>query len=415
MRDADFPWLVVFLTVALVSVRLSRRMFGTWFSPLTMYIGMNALSMAMYHIKWLAYHEVCVATHLILLGSMFAFYVGSHNALGRGFKPESLRAAPKPDFANLDHFFYITVVISTFGWILASMILVSKFGFGVLVRNIWMLQNEFQMQFIGYLNMLGILVLPIHVIRYLHGRTRPLDLLLVGSALFGLLLSGIKGYLVVSTIGAMVVWSVVRPDRFRPAHLMGALGVLLMFFIVYSARIDVFVSNSFAGSEVSQKFSYLQRPYLYFTGSWPAFESVITGIMPDQPRWGFVTLQPLWKLLSGLGIIESVPHVLPFSTTGVSPFNVYAFAGEVFWDWGLTGCLIFSWLLGHISTRLYLRARRCPYWGHTLVYGVVGYGVFMSTFAYFFRFNMMLLLLYTYMFGFVLPRGGIFVDRRWRG
>ncbi len=414
MRDADFPWLILFAAIALVSVRISKRWYGSWFSPVSMYVGMNALSMAGYHLKWLAYHEVGLTTHLILLVSMFMFVLGAQNALGRGFAPERLPESPTRDYDSLERFFYLTVILSTVGWIVASAILLMRFGLGSLINNIWMLQSNFQMQFIGYLNMIGILVMPIYVIRHLSGRARSYDLLFVASSLFGLLLSGIKGYLVASSVCSVVVWSAMRPSRFRPAYLLGVLGVLLAFFIAYTARVDIFVADQYAAGETSQKFSMFQRPYLYVTASWPAFESIIAGVMPDPPRWGFVTLQPLWKLLGGLGVLEAVPHVLPFSTTGVAPHNVYAFAGEVFWDWGWFGCAGLSWLLGYLSTRLWLRARRCHHWGHVLVYGVVGYGVFMSVFAYFFRFNMMLMLLYTYLAAFVVPRGGVFVDRRRR-
>lgn len=414
MKYLDIPWLLAFLTVALVSVRLSKRFFGTWFSPVSMYVGMNALSMAGYHVKWLAYHDISLATHGVLLVSMSAFVLGTKNALGRNHRPENLPESPAYDLSNLDRFFYLTAIVSTIGWVLASIILVQQFGLGSLVRNIWMLQTEFQMQYIGYMNVLGILVLPIHMIRYLHGRAKLFDVLLVGATIFGLLLSGIKSYTILSVTGALVIWGTLRPGRFRPAHLMAAFGILLAFFIAYTARIDIFVSESFAGSEMSQKYSMLQRPYLYFTGSWPALESVVTGVMSDLPYWGYITFQPLWKTLSWFGLFDVMPRYLPFATTGVALFNVYSFAGEVFWDWGWYGVAAFSWALGFSSTRLYLRARLYAYWGHALIYGIVGYGVFMSTFAYYYHFKMMLLLLYTYLIGFVLLRGGVFIDRRRR-
>lgn len=412
MKDWDFPWLALFLVVAYGSVRLSKRYFGTWFSPVSMYVGMNALSMAGYHMKWLAYHDISVATHVLLLLSMAAFVVGTQTALGRTHRAESLPVSLERDPANIDRFFYLTVVLASAGWMLASFILVSRLGFGVLIRNIWMLQSEFQMQYIGYLNVLGILVLPIHTIRALMGRTRPLDLLLVASALLGLLLSGIKSYLITSIVSSMIIWAAMRPTRFRPAYLISGLGILLAFFIAYSANIDIFVANSFAGNELSQKYSMFQRPYLYFTGSWPALESIVKGVQPDLPYMGYITWQPLWKFLSLFGVFDVQPRYLPFSLTGASPFNVYAFAGEVYWDWGWIGVAVYSWALGFFTSALYLRARRCAYWGHLLTYGVLGYGVFMSVFAYFIHFKMMLELAYVYLVGFVLMRSGILVDKR---
>ena len=415
MNALDLPWLALFLLVAYASVQMSRRLFGTWFSPVSMYVGMNAMSMAGYHVKWLAYHDISLATHGVLLISMAAFVLGVRIGLGRNHSAGNLPEAPVYDLSNLDRFFYLTVVIATIGWVLASIILVQQYGLGSLVRNIWMLQTEFQMQYIGYMNVMGILVLPVHMIRWLHGRTRPYDLLLVAATIFGLLLSGIKSYLITSIVAALIIWSAMRPRLFRPAHLLAAFGVMLAFFVAYTAQVDIFVADSFAGSEMSQKYSMFQRPYLYFTGIWPALESVVTGVMPDLPYWGYITFQPLWKLMSWFGLFDVLPRYLPFSTTGVAPFNVYAFAGEVFWDWGWIGTAVFSLALGFTSTRLYLRARLWAYWGHALIYGIFGFGVFMSTFAYYFHFKMMLMLVYAYVVGFVLLRGGVLVDGRRRG
>lgn len=411
MRDADYFWMVIFLVLAYMSVRLSKRYFGTWFSPVSMYVGMNALSMAGYHLKWLAYHDISLATHALLLMSMAAFVVGMQFALGGRFRPESLNEQPKRDLSNLDLFFYTTVSLATVGWLLASFILIKNFGLGRLINNIWMLQTEFQMQYIGYMNMMGILVLPIYTIRRLYDQTRPFDILLVCSALFGLLLAGIKSYLITSIVASMIIWAVLRPSRFRPAYLLGALGAMLSFFIAYSARIDIFVA---ATGDASQKFAMFQRPYAYFTGSWPALESLVSGIMPPLPYWGYITFQPLWKMLGFLGIFDVLTRYLPSSNTGVTPFNVYSFVGEVYWDWGWSGAAIYSFLLGFISTRLYLRARLCVYWGHVLIYGIIGYGIFMSSFNYIYHFNVMLMLSFVYVFAFVLLRRGALVDGRHR-
>jgi hypothetical protein len=73
-----------------------------------------------------------------------------------------------------------------------------------------------------------------------------------------------------------------------------------------------------------------------------------------------------------------------------------------------------SALLGFVSTLAYVRTRAAAYWGHLLVYALVGYGVFMSQFAYFYSFNFVLMMAYACCLGFFALRGGVFVDRRRR-
>ena len=311
---------------------------------------------------------------------------------------------------SLDQFFYITFSLATLGWVAASVLLIFNFGFGVLLRNIWMLQGEFQMQYLGYLNLIGILVLPTYVIKRGLGNARKLDLIMVVISLFGLFLAGIKGYLIYSVLTAVFAWSAVRPNRFRVFHLGSGMFALLCFFILYGAKIDVFSGSYFAGTGFFGKFSFLFRPYYYFVGSWPAMENVVNGTLGDPPRFGMVVLQPVWKLLTALGQAEPMEAFNQFVTIGQTTFNVYSFAGEIYWDLKWPGVLVLSWLLGFGSTRLYGRALRVPFWGHILVYAVVGYGIFLSFFAYIYTFNVFVILAYVYVVGFVFLRKGVLVE-----
>ncbi len=50
MTFLDFSWLMLFGFVGTVGVVLGRRLFGFWFSPLGVYLGMNCGSMMAYHL-----------------------------------------------------------------------------------------------------------------------------------------------------------------------------------------------------------------------------------------------------------------------------------------------------------------------------------------------------------------------------
>ena len=409
MTTVDLLWILVFLPVALMSIHLSRRIFNYWFTPLSVFLGMNSLSLVFYHLRFLPMADVSVVTHVLVLASFAMFALGVLMAV-EGRPVDGARPSyTVTETGSLERFFRITFWLATMGWMTAAAFLIAKFGFRVLLRNIWMLQSEFQMQYIGYLNLIGILVLPTYFIKRGLGRVGKWDLVMVVISLFGLLLAGIKGYLVYSVLAAVFAWSAVRPHRFRLFHLGLGMASLLAFFILYSAKIDIFSGDNYAGSGIFRNFTFLFRPYYYFVGSWPAMETIVDGTLGDLPRLGMVTLQPFWKLVTALGQAEPMAPYNQFVYIGETTFNVYSFVGEVFWDLKWPGVIVLSWVLGFGSTRLYARAMRLPYWGHILVYAVVGYGVFLSFFAYIYTFNVFVILAYIFVVGFVLLRRGVLV------
>jgi len=411
----DVLWILAFAAVSLAGLAASRRFFGHWFTPLSIYTGVNCGSLALYHLRVLDLIRLSSETYALALGSIALFAVGALGAIGGREVRFEDPATRRREVAHLSVFYYVTAAIATLGWGLALAILVGRYGFGGLLASVWRLQDEFQMQFIGNLNLIGILVAPTYVIKRAFGARRRLDEVILVSCLLGLLLAGIKAYITISVVAAILAWSVCRPDRFRAVQMMTVLAVLLGFFVIYTQKIDIYTQEGYDAEGGSGMVAPLQRPYLYVTGSWPALSAVAAGEVPPPPRPGHVLLQPVWKLLSAVGAAPALPTPLPFANIGVTEFNVYSFAGEVYWDAGPWAALLMSALLGFVSTLAYVRARTAAYWGHLLVYALVGYGVFMSQFAYFYTFNFLLMMAYACGLGFFLLRGGVLVDRRRRG
>ena len=109
-------------------------------------------------------------------------------------------------------------------------------------------------------------------------------------------------------------------------------------------------------------------------------------------------------------MVDYSPLYQPFVSIGKFTFNVYSLVGEVYWDLKWPGVLGVSFLLGVINTRLYLRIRSSDYWGHMMIYAVVVHGLFVSFFSFIYTFNVYVLVLYIFLVGFVLPRGGVLIS-----
>ncbi len=412
MNLVDFLWLLIFVPLTFLSVAVSRRVFHHWFTPLSVFIGVNSISLSLYHLRLLEMTDVSAVTHAIILSSFGMFFLGVLLAV-RPIENSALKDdRGRIDGRHLSSFFYLTAALATIGWMIQLSMFLMTHGLGALLGNIWMLQDKFQMQFIGYLNLIGILVLPAYVLKRIMGTARKVDILIVLATAFGLVLTGVKGYLIYSVFAALFTWSVVRPSGFRMIHLAGGMFVMLGFFIVYSAKIDIFSVDFYGGSQTLGKLAALKRPYLYFVGSWPALDFVVNGTLDDLPRFGFIVFEPIWKLLGGLGLTEVIVKAhRQYVVIGKTTFNVFSLIGEVYWDVKWPGLLVVSWLLGFTSTRLYLRARLKSYWAHGLVYAVFAHGLAISFFSYIYTLNVVVILLYIYAAGFVLLRRGVLFER----
>lgn len=415
MGFGDFLWMLMFAFLGVFSVVWSKRLYAFWFTPLSLFFIVNCTSLCAYHLRLVEMKDVSLVTHLGVVACLLAFALGcALGAIGRRVPPPETMPGAMDD-RGLALFFYTTAGIATAGWLLAAFILFMRHrGFGLLLANIWLLQSEFQMQGIGYLNMLGILVLPAYLLRRARGKGSLFDMLLVTSAIWGLLLAGIKAFVFYSVLTALGTWGVANPSRLRPRHLLVMGMVLVGFFVAYNARIDIFTLNvRVAEGSPLARVRALQWPYVYFVGAWPATQNIADGLLPPPSVPGAMTFYAVWKVAGDLlGLIESVPFAQAFTNIGPAMFNVYSIFGVLYQEWTWPGAAVACCLLGFIGSRLYLRARRAGYWGHVLVYGLFSYGLSMSCFMYVYRFNEAVLFIYLYVLGFVMARHGVLVDRR---
>ena len=403
---ADILWIVFFGALTAGAALLSRLKFGDAITPLSIFVGMTSLSVSAYHLHLVGFIEVSVATHVVIVGAFLAFFVGW--AVVPGIPAGEPRHRDGVDSRGLAAFFYITALISFVGWSIALYLLASRHTLAGLLSRPWLLQDEFQMRFVGYLNLLGIVVLPACAMKWVLGRRRAIDVVAVASALWGLFLAGIKTYLVLAVVMMALTLTALRARSIRVKHLLvgGILG--LCFFVYYQRTIDVFVVPTARNSWFLQRLDWLEMPYLYLAGPFAAAERIVGGGAPEQPISAYVTLQPVWKLLGdGLHFIRPVPPYLPFVPIGDGVIiNVYGLVGEVVWDLGVAGALAVIALIALATTALYGRARQRGSWPAGLLYGIAACPVVLSFFLYFYRFELFVLLVWAGVLGGLLRLQG---------
>lgn len=416
--------LLAFVSLVLLSYAgfyFSRLVYGDYFAPVGLFIGINLASLSLYQLDLLPLTHISFKAYTLIAASLFSFLIGvlmaspffilKKKPLARQDMFNNQREAPK----GLTLFYYLTASLAIAVWIFYVTTIVPS---GWLLKP-WLLQGTGQSEYIipyhmGYLLVSGALVPPTFVLLALarHRITLPSVCFLLGD-IIALGLCGIKSYLVIGLGTSLLVWSVSRPGRVRLKHLAIFAGGFIGFMAIYDRFIDIFTQVQYPGSKFPATLSFLERPYLYIVGSWPAMSAVI--INPPMPaHWGQVTLEPYWKILGpgGLGIMERISSFLPFVNIGVITFNVYSLIGELYFDYGWLGSIVGCFFLGFVSTRLYITARKHRNWIFCLLSAIFSYGLLISLFVYYYRSNLIFLLLYTLIIGWLSKRLSIVL--KWR-
>lgn len=400
MIASDMLLSLLFGIMAICSIWWSQFVYGDGFAPLGIYLTVTFSSLALWNLKLVALVQLSGFVYSIIflsvIGFIFGAFIAAPGTYLRGNRV-TVCQYPMVNQKGLKTFFYVIGILSTIGWI----VLLINFSYHFSLSTVWeepyKLQPAFQtMRFVGYLNLLGILVLPTYVLfRKSEKKGGKLSFLLVISSFVGLLLAGIKSYLFFSVVTSLFAWGGTRRRGTPLRYMMTSAVCLIIFMILYDHVIDIFVAQHGAESILNTVAPTLYRPYLYTVGSWSALTVAINDSVSQSFLASF-SLGFLWKILgNGFGIINPVQQFTAYSNIaaiGHHDFNVYSMAGGLFFDYGLTGVLIGSVFWGGISTYFFLIARKSRKWTSILGSSVINYGLFLSFFTYYFTFNLLFLL-----------------------
>ena len=128
MTMVDFLWQLLFVPLIILSVAVSKRLFHHWFTPLSIFVGGNSISLALYHLQLLEMTYVSFVTHAIILSSFGMFFLGVLFAVGRrpaaGLEGDRARI----DWRNLSSFFYLTAALAAIGWMVQLSMFIMAHG-----------------------------------------------------------------------------------------------------------------------------------------------------------------------------------------------------------------------------------------------------------------------------------------------
>jgi oligosaccharide repeat unit polymerase len=400
----------IFLLIAGLSYggfRLSRLLYGDYFAPLGLFLGLNLGTLSLAQLNLLSLIPISVSAYSLMalglvsfsIGSLLAslFYDSRENATPAGAPVVDLKDSARA----LSFFYYLTATLGVASWGYYAYFIVPE-GW---MTQLWLLQGsgeEYVMPYhTGYFMITGALVPALFVL--LWAARRKVSLLSVCFLilqLLALMLAGIKSYLVLGLSSSLLVLNMVRPNLIRVRHLV-YLGLgFIGFMVLYDLMIDLFMGRNIAYSKFPEWLSFLERPYIYIAG--PLFGMTEIIERPLDLYFGQITMEVVWKIFGpgGLGVTtEAVVQYLPFVNIGSITINVYSMIGEIFLDWGWFGVILGCLVIGYLSTRVYLVARARNNWILFILNGLFSYGIVLSFFSYYFRAILISLMLYAVFVG----------------
>ncbi|TEB14254.1 hypothetical protein Psfp_03075 [Pelotomaculum sp. FP] len=293
----------------------------------------------------------------------------------------------------------IIAIIATVGWTLSLREILRIYSLSYILADTSFIQYmDLQQQYIGYLNVMGILVFPMFVFCAFKDKVRILDIICVCLAMTGLFLAGIKSYLIITLVVGFFVYSQIAPKiKFRYILLLAFAGIA--FFVFYTNIIDKYSVVNFGGSNFPEFLSIFQRPYLYITGGWASFSVAEASTGTMFPYKGYVVLAPIFKLISFLGLTDK-EQFEPLEGVQISSYgagtNVYTMVGEAYIDLGVVGCVFTFLFLGLICGYLYKLSCRYRKPNMIFVSALLMYVMFISFLNYYLNFKILFLCIVTY-------------------
>lgn len=377
---------LVLLSVAIFLVIISRRIAGDFLPPITLIVVVNIVSFAVYYSGILGLSSVSPETILIPFMGILFFILGaliSPIQLRRILQwKKNQNIITKSSIDNSKIFFWIIVFLSSIGWSTQLYIfLVNNPDF-----SLPSLQTDFQRPGLAYMNVLGALGVPFFC--YLlaaRGTVSKAEIVGVFLSFFGLILAGVKSYVVFAISLGIFVSLAISPEKVKVRHVVLVFIALLVFWVGYAAFIDIYAVRYIYSSQLPNALRFLEQPLIYVAGSWPAMEQIRLGVV-EQTVFGQVTLNWLWVVVNKLRdnkVIESNQE--PYVDIGPIDFNTYGMFGGVYWDYGWAGVALFGGLLGLIANSLYCSARETRHPVVVIINAIFQYATALSFFVYRFR------------------------------
>ncbi len=372
-------------------LKISLRIFGDIWSPLGIHGFVWFGGLGLYSLKIVNYDSLTIHSWLILIGSFFAFGLGCFISLFPYARQKTLMEKAKFDEFRTRWCVYVLFSIGMVGFVVNTLSFVNSYGLSGMLTAWRSVRQEFGVEFFELPFAMNVLNVPLAYF-YLRNfkKRRSIIFVMMIISLFVLPSAFNKTNFIRAMVILFFVYAVTSQKKI-PLKAFIAVGLVsLLFFMGYwyfSYR-----RNPYTYYVEDQKFrlpksiSIIAQPYVYMTANFPAFQAMANDISSLEYYratypWGYKTFFPFYVLLSKIDNSLSAKKIPGKFYNVPIPYNTYTYLRHFYSDFGAIGAIIFPFLIGLGSSFLFLQITKAGKIEYFLLYGVVGWCLFISFFS----------------------------------
>ncbi len=357
------------------SIYLSHKLYRDVFTPLCIYFSVWSFCLLLFRLRLVDYYELETKTIVLIGGSILSFVLGCIIAHRRKAAHEEIpNSAGRIHQGLLEYSIRLLLVLYFVGAVIFTYRMNAAYGLATYITNPAVIrQDADEWTRMGLLALLLDLNYPLLVCSWVHRLlTKKWQWFSILGVLLPLALTFLqtdRGTLttyVITCIFLWIYWNHCRSLTWKMVRRLSAIAALLLAYFlaigllygkILSQQTDVINTRDF--SATSDVGLALASPYVYATGSFPAFQEAMRDVR--QMSWGTHTFFPIARVLSGLGFLREKPEgfTTDFYLVPI-PFNVYTHLFSFYQDFGVAGVILLPMGLGYMETRLYLGMKASP-------------------------------------------------------
>ena len=404
--DNDFNVLAVimFSLAGVLALRFSKSLLGSLLSPPALYTGLWFFSLALFHLGIVRYYPLEWETLSALVSTIALFLFGAVVAvtLARR-KHDSSRQPPTSEHVfEHRHLHWAIALLFAIG-VIGTLTYYWRLHQLIGIESLWL--NPIRVRFeesqgglrrVGWIGLARSFLIPCFVLAVIYLR------LSVGNRRTKLLLGIIAGLSFVlvlpnsgrTTLLTMVTWaglvviylteSMGKTFSLRKYSLQILIGGA--FIVAYFAATNIVLNKTL--SQVDRVFAStaLNEPLIgwgdfihYIVSGFPAFQ-VLTQYPPNYDQPVSLTFGAISRILNEIDPASFAypDYVQPFVYVPL-PTNIYTYLDTFFLDFGWVGVAIFPFVIGLLTTALYLWMLRAPSVGKIYVAALMGQCILQTT------------------------------------
>lgn len=382
---------------------LSRGLFKSYFSPLSIYGAVWLTLFGAYGLGWVEYIPIRSSTWLLLGAIFLLFLAGTWVAASVPLSRHMAWEAPAVDWKQrllpeqMERLLVLVFVLGLVGCGLYLKTVISIYGITKLITEagaIRMVQEapEFSAAFgsggylLLHLNMLSAVLSALYL--FVFGfHWRKIWVYLMGVFALGTNLAlGTRLQIFAIVIWGFFLWLYLKPHS--RVNLKVAAGALVLVLLLAGTFLGVtrFTGKTVADYEAAanrirlpRDWWFLADPYVYLTGVIPAFQEYVS--VPQPKMLGLTTLMPLTKLANK--VYPAIPVPVEVEPGQYIPFwfNALTYLDVYYQDWGLEGLLVAPFVIGALTMGLFVRMRQQPTLWRVYLNALLAYCLVFSIFG----------------------------------